>query len=407
MLLYNADSVTYFIPVDIFSGKIDMYRPPVYPYIIQIAESFSKDYLVRNIVLFQQILSFLSIVPFFFIVNAFVRNRFLTAFFVICYGCFPPIINHSVNINPECLCIAGSTVFLYLVMLYVRKPRKVLAFLIGFSPLLLIMLKPTYLITLPICFVFFLAERLVRSERKYYAMGFVGLIIAITGVFGYCMMNKKYNGEFVLSKISLNNTLVNIVLSDAYLLGEDEEFITLIEENKQNAYMPMFLINKEWIDNYRMSYERFPQDLPLTRDMDDCFNALGSVNYPIDRINNFVEKTQHSKVYVIYMAKRIVKIFLLNGILSLAILLGLFWFVFAFAKYKKIAWTLSFSIFFIFGQFLTIAIGSIHDWGRLIIPSVPFVILIFATFIDWILFLLTSTDKNKFIRSSDNFWEAV
>jgi hypothetical protein len=40
MLLYNSDSVTYFIPVDIFSGKIDMYRTPVYPFIMLILAAF-------------------------------------------------------------------------------------------------------------------------------------------------------------------------------------------------------------------------------------------------------------------------------------------------------------------------------------------------------------------------------
>lgn len=400
MLLYNSDSVTYFIPVDIFSGKIDMYRTPVYPYIIQIVEYFSKEYVVRNIVLFQQILSFLSIIPFFFIANTFVRNRFLTAFFVLCYGCFPSIINHNVNINPECLCIISSTVFLYLISIYIRKPRKILAFLIGFLPLILIMLKPIYLVLLPICFVFFLGKLLVRDERKILYYGFAGLMIAITGVFGYCMMNKKYNGEFALSKISLNNALANVVISSAFLSGDDEELITLVRENRQKGdYMPVYLINKEWIDQYRLSSERFPQDLTPTWDMNYCFNALGLVNYPVDRINNFVKKGQHSKAYVIYMVKRIVKIFLLYKILSIALFIELFLFVFAFVRYKKIVWTLSFSIFFVFGQYFTIALGSIDDWGRLIIPSVPFIMLILATFTE---LLLSSINKNKFIHFFDH-----
>jgi len=393
-IFYNSDSVSYFIPIDIFHGKIDLYRTPVYPYLIKFFEYISGDYFIKSIIIFQQALSFLSIIPFYFVLKQNVKNRIIIILSVLFYGCFPLIINQNININPENLCIVSSVVLMYFISAYIRKPTKIYAFFICILPLFLIMLKPVYLIVLFICCLFILSKFFVRNERQTAIWGVLGIVISIAGVWGYCEMNRKYNNEFTLSKITMNNAFLNVIMSGAYESGGDEKFIAIIKENiNGGVYMPMLIINKEWADMYKASYRLFPQNLPPTWDMNFNISANGMVDYPLDRINNFIHQSQFSKTYFLYMTKQIVKMFIYNQILLLIQIFELLLIIIYFIKYRKILWFLLFCVLFIAGQYFTIALGSMNDWPRLFLPSVPFIILLFAIFLQQALLIF---DKNRF-----------
>ena len=53
ILIYNSDSVTNFADVDILHGVVDLYRTPVYPYLIKFFHFLSKAKFVGMIVYFQ------------------------------------------------------------------------------------------------------------------------------------------------------------------------------------------------------------------------------------------------------------------------------------------------------------------------------------------------------------------
>ena len=156
MILYNSDSISYFVPVDIFRGVVDLYRTPLYPYILNFFEYISKDNLVPNLIIFQQIISFLSLIPFYFVSKSIVKNKYLIIIATLFYGCWHSIIIWNVNINPESLCLAGSTLMLFMLVKYLEKPKKLTAISIGIFPLILTMLKPTYLILICVVLLFFI-----------------------------------------------------------------------------------------------------------------------------------------------------------------------------------------------------------------------------------------------------------
>ncbi len=86
-VLYNSDSVSYFTPVDLLRGIVDLYRTPLYSYIIQFFQCLSEKNFVSNLILFQQILSLLSIIPFFYVSRKIIGNLFLVLprrFFMVC-----------------------------------------------------------------------------------------------------------------------------------------------------------------------------------------------------------------------------------------------------------------------------------------------------------------------------------
>ncbi len=394
ILIYNSDSVTYFT-----SGLIDLYRTPIYPILIKSFEFFSKDHYIENLIFFQQIISFLSIIPFYYCAKKIVKNNYLTVLSTAFYGCWHYLLSYNINLNPESLSIAGSTLVLFLFIKYVEIPNRMTLISIVLLSFVLIMLKPTYLILLLIIFIFLIARIILfRAEKKVLYWGILSWFMAVLGVFGYCEMNSIYNGEFVLSKIALNNSLANVVLSGAYLQGEDKDLIALIDSTKgQNIYTCVFLLNNESSDKYKLSNSKFPSYLPPTKNLIFCSSIPDIENYSSQRLHQFVKKSQYTAKYLNYIIKRFVRVLTTYKILFIFIFSELLFILFAFLKQKKIAWSLVFSIIFVLGQFATIVIGGIEHWGRLLIPSYPMFILITATFFSMIISSLDRDRISKFL----------
>lgn len=398
MVLYNSDSVSYFVFVDIFRGVVDLYRTPLYSYLINFFEYISKDNLVQNLILFQQIISFLSIMPFYFVSRSVVKNKYLIIITTLFYGLWHPIIIQNVHINPESLCFAGSTLMLFILLKYLEKPKILTAISLGICPFFLIMLKPTYLILIFVVLLF-LALRFVifREERKIIYWGLLGLIVSSAGILGYCEMNKKYNGQFVLSNIALNNALAHISYSGAYKYGGDEEFIAIVEATRHLGYYTApFIINNDVVDKYSTYYKRFPRYLPLTDDMLFCMNIPDTPNYPPDRIKLFIRNSQHTAIYYKYMLGRVMDIIFAYGNLFILFVLQSTIIIGMFIKYKKIAWAQSFCILFVLGQFFSITIAGLDDMDRHLIPSCPFIIQIAASFLA---VLISSLKKENIVEA--------
>jgi hypothetical protein len=239
---------------------------------------------------------------------------------------------------------------------------------------------------------------LVREERKILYWGLLGLIVSSAGVLGYCEMNYRHNGQFVLSNIALNNTLAHISYSGAYRNGGDDEFIAIVDAKRHLGYYTVpFTINNDFTDRYQNYNKRFPQYLPPTEDMLFCLNFPNTTNYSPDRIKRFVRNSQFTIGYFKYMAERVFHIVIgaygnlfILFVLQSAIIIGVF------VKYNKIAWAQGFFILFILGQFFSITIAGLDDMDRHLIPSYPFIIQIAASFLA---VLISFLKKEKIVES--------
>ena len=390
MVLYHSDSVAYFAFVDLFRGIVDLYHTPVYPYIIRFFEYLSKDNLVQNLIFFQQTVSFLSIIPFYFVSKSIIGNRYLMFIATLFYGSWHTILIQNVNISPESLCFTGSTLLLFIFVKYLEKPGKSTAVLLGLFPFLLIMLKPTYLILIFLVLLFMVLRFvLFREERTILYWGLLGLILSSAGILGYCEMNKRHNGQFVLSNIFLNNTLAHISQSGAYREGGDDEFIVIIDATRHLGYYTSpFMINNDVIDKYRDYVKRFPGYLPPTDDMLYCMAIPDTVNFSPERIKRFVRNSVWTTTYFKYMFNRGIDIIIAYGNLFILLALQSAMIIGVFVKYKKIAWAQGFFILFVLGQFLSILIGGLDDIDRCLNPVYPFIILITASFFVCLISLL-------------------
>lgn len=395
MVLYNSDSVSYFATVDIFRGIVDLYRTPLYPYVLKFFEYISKDNLVQNVILFQQIISFLSIIPFYFVSRNIIKSKYLIIAATIFYGCWHPILIQNVSLNPESLCFAGSTLMLFLLVKYLEKPEKYTALSLGLFPFILIMLKPTYLILLCVVLVFIIFRFvLFREERKTLYWGLLGWLVSVAGVLGYCELNNRHNGQFTLSNIYVINSLAHVSASGAYRQGGDQEFITIIDATRHAGYYTApFILNNYSLDNYLKYYKKFPQYLPPTDDMLFCLSIPNTVHYSPARVSQFLKKSQCTMIYFRYMMNRAMDIISAYGTLFILFALQSIVIIYAFVKYKKIAWMQSFCILFVLGQFFSILIGGLDDIDRCLIPAYPFIIQIAASFLA---ILISRQDKEKF-----------
>lgn len=399
MVFYNSDSVSYFADVNIFKGVVDLNRTPLYPYVINFFEYISKDNLVQNLLLFQQTISFLSIIPFYFVSKSIIKNKYVVTAATLFYGMWHPIIIQNVHLNPESLCFAGSVLILFILVKYLEKPKKLTALSLGLFPLFLIMLKPIYLILIFVVLLFLICRFIfLRNERKIIYWGLLGLILSSAGVLGYCEMNERHNGQFVLSNIALHDILAHISYSGAYREGGDDEFIAIIDATRHLGYHTApFIINNYGVDSYHLYYKRFPKNLPPTGDMLFCLNFPNTINYPPDRIKRFVKNSLRTTVYIKYMLNRVFDIvvgaygnlFILFALQS-AIIIG------AFVKYRKIAWAQGFCMLFILGQYFSITVAGLDDMDRHLIPSYPFIIQIAASFLAM---LISFLKKEKIIET--------
>lgn len=400
MVLYNSDSVSYFVFVDIFKGIVDPYRTPLYPYVIKIFEHISHDRLVPNLIIFQQVISFLSIIPFYFVSKSIIRNKYLAVLSTLFYGVWHPILVQNVHLNPECLCFAGSVLLLFVLVKYMEKPKKLTAAALGLLPFFLVMLKPTYLILIPVALLFMMIRFvLLCDERKMLYWGLLGLILSSAGILGYCEMNKRHNGQFVLSNIALNNALFHVSYSGAYREGGDDEFIAIIDAKRHLGYYEVpFTINNDFTDRYQHYNKRFPQDLPPTQDMIACMNFPDTPNYPPERIKRFIRNAQFTTVYFQYMMERVFHIVAgAYGNLFILLFLQSALIVFVFFKYQQIAWLQGFCILFVLGQFFSITLAGLDDMDRHLIPSYPFIIQVAGSFLAAVIAFLKKEKIEEFI----------
>ncbi len=395
-LFYTPDSVTYFVPVSFFKGQVDLLRTPVYPELINLLEFIFRDKLIASIVIFQNVFSLLSIIPFHSIVSRLFANKGIVFLSTLFYGCSSLLIDQCANINPEGICLAASTFYLYILFNFFEKniPGKRTAFMAGFAPVFLVMLKPTYLampliLTLLIPNLALFKIRLLKKTDMYF---FAGLALCFICIWGYAEVNKRQNGEFALTKVSDINNFSNIIISGGYKYGGDKEFIDIIDTSKSKGYYySTFLIINNVYDHRLKCEERYSKYLPLDDKMAKGVEMFKTKTYPFERISQFIINSSKSMVHKRFLAGKILTIFRVYWDIALVMLANMLFFILAYYKRNTINYFSLFCVLFVFSQFITIAIAGIYNWDRVLIPSHTFILLIIG-------FLLDTVMKARFLR---------
>ena len=380
-------------------GEIDRMRTPVYPcFIAAIRFFFGEENLLHRIVFFQQLISWCCIYFFFHTAKYLVRSTTVVVGTSLYCACHPTILGFNAGILTESLSVSGTIFLGFLLVSYVQRPCYGKAISIGIVSFLLIMLRPTFLVCLPVFFLFWIARLLLNRERRLCeTVGLCSIIGALIFVLGYCQLFKQKHGEFGLTAVTYQANQFMIVLqSGMYRNGSDpliNQQLTALEKSwkKENPgaqpgepWLFPTRNNRDLVRHIRKPLFCTPEGGQYAKDtirknrLRFAFYSLGKFhgmcNWRFDlwrhdlpgytKTNpNFILKIRFQSVYVLLLLEVLV--------------LGT-----AFYLTRRVPWFWCVCWLLIAGTIFTVVVGSYSDWSRLVIPALPLVILLIAKYVD-------------------------
>lgn len=390
------DSISYLnYNANIFLGEVNDLRTPLYPYFIKLIRLFGEQNLIQNIVIAQSIISFFTVILFYNITSSILKNRVTICIATLIYGISPSIINWDKCILTESLSISAIVIFISLILSYLHKPTHFKANLFTLYIFIMIMLRPSFIILLPITMLFWLLRLLFyRADWKKCISGFAASLVCILLIMGYSNLNFKSNGSKSISVVSNNNFLDIIIKNNMYLNGNDPAVsetiaIKLAEQNGTWDY-----------DLLLELYAQFSHE-KMSKFIMSCF-----INQPVTYIKrtfNTVINLKNSKISAFYAKRKDgYKGFLINMIsplisipfmaIYLLLIFDFFYIMMRWLKFKNIPWFKTILWFIVIAQLAITFLGAQDEYQRLIVLALPLILLVAFTYID---ILFCSIDKVK------------
>lgn len=245
----NSFDTEYYILAgqNILDGKIDCLRTPVYPLLCQaFIIMFSFKGLPIAMTIFQSLIYLISLVSLQHIANYTIKNktiRFITlTFYILCIA--PGWCN---EILTESLCISGCVIMTDLVLSYVYKPSITKNISLHLFLILLVFLRPTFIIFFAILPVLWLLH---RTLFKYKITSFLLTIICIACFGAYCSAYKNVYGKFGTSSAIVINKIYDAQRGGYW----DTAVVKSPESKKWIDY-----IDEHYTGNYGFLYQIFSE----------------------------------------------------------------------------------------------------------------------------------------------------
>jgi hypothetical protein len=370
--VYTSDSISYFWEVNFFEGEIHPSRMVVYPFIIYLLSLFeTPDYFI--IIIIQHILSLFGVIVFYFTLKNLLNNKYLIYITTIVLASWPILLDYNNYIMTESLSVFMMIMLFFInTKLFIYKNTKYIyiTLIISFAMMLL---KPAFInvYVLNLLFVLYFCSKhikqlLIISAYVLSSMIFLRFYSSVN-----CRQN-KYHG---LSTVTVNNNFANIVNSGAYKNGHDESIKNqIIKKVTDNIYEIVFCIVPQ---PRRELVKGCPNQVS---NIYSNISAGNGLNIGYDRINLFVRQSMLTKEHFKYLWDRLYrmissykKILILSFILMVISLKKFF-------QEKKEPLVMIFIICSIWSNMFVIVVGGIEDWERLLMPSFPLFIILYAFF---------------------------
>lgn len=395
-IYYNADSATYFLAAKkIALGVIDEYRTPIYPVFLKLFEIVNKDLVFENIVRFQQVVSYCSIIPFYLLCKRWFRFRLFAFAATFIFVCQPLIIRMNHEIFAESLLISFFIFFFYVVSSFISKPKTYKWIALNAFLFIMVMLKPICIVLYFILIVFGLYALLLKRDHPFCQIPvsniLFGYILSLSLLLGFCSVNKIQNDFFGISTVSHDNNFANVVLSNAYKTIPNKNLVNIIDTIKyKNHYYTIYHLNNDY-EKYQESFASFPPQYPLTENMLGV-KKIGPNTYGYNRKNlaNPIKRAMFSKEYISYIIIDLVvfareKYFSIGGyIMYLLILFESIYIIFEVFVKKKISFMRTIMVLTTTCILFAMLVGGINDGTRqrVLTPILPFLIYLSCDFVD-------------------------
>lgn len=366
------------------------FRTPFYPMfanMIRIFTGSEEGVWLTTMAIVQKVIMFASIFLFWALICKITNNKYARFFATLIYGATPAIFSWAACILTEAFSIVEIIALMYFTVKYLREHKKVDAFLSGIMILVLIMTRPAAVYLLIVYAVFwglqlFVAIRGKVSRKRFFAVraGIVGFVVAVCGVFGYCLYQKVAYDRFSLSSVSYVNDLLNVIDTGIYQRSSNEEIRDYISQSE-----------KETSDIYRIIWQGLMKK--YSRDELEQFSGEIIHENRLQYIKDLFMKTIEWSIKPIGTAynsfregydfnlKQIAGLFfpVSFGLIFVFIMVGCVWFVVRVISKKRLDWGLLISVMLVGGNVAVTIIAAPYEPERLCVTSLP-VLIVGATY---------------------------
>lgn len=383
------DSFSYYMPVDFMNGEVHPSRMFLYPAIIKImsALDFNNSFVI--VVWFQRVISLISIIFLWRLLNKTVKYKIVVLFFVLYYSTNDLVNELDSSVLAESISLSLVIFYIYFLHVHMIERNKNAVYLASLFALLLFFTKPVFVTILFLhCFVllYLLSWNKYKTLRLNY---FVVILFLIVPVLMHCFAMYKQYGYFGLSVIKINNGVANSIRSESFLETKDSLIKNhiLSFKDKKNYYEIAFSLHtimdlKDWKNKLPENY----------RKLANSYDKLGLSNkreFALNRLSDFVNETTFKTSSIKYFHKKLVALILSFKKLSLTVLFYLITAICLLIQRRKV------NLFYLvlticcFFHILAVTLGGVGDCdSRLLILTLPMLVLLYSNFINKISELL-------------------
>jgi len=391
--VFTYDTYSYFGAKNLLlTGKFSDFRPPVYPFILLITKN-----LVITVV-FQYLLFLIAIAFFYFTLKMFTHSNRLIFVIMLIYVCHPAFINYHNQIIPESLSISFVTIFTYFLVKYIKYRKSKDCILIHLMLLLLIFTKPVFLFMFPVIIGIFIYLLFKKIPFKSLMLYFISSLVVLSMFVGYLSLMKK---EYGVAQISIVGDLnLYAMLRDYDLIDlesiqnpETKEFVSKkIKTTYENSTERKFIF--ALFESYSIYKNCGQKELhsivqnSLHKNFKPFLFSEESNRSRMNNLKSYVGVTIDTFIPVIGWCVSIT-------FFQLFILLFFYFFLIIFDAFKKRKIPILSIIFltYISCNMLTILLTAPSDYGRLIIPSLPMLLIVVMQCSEWLVNIIKQTPE--------------
>lgn len=397
IVYYDTDTVSYFYASQrILQGIIDPIRPPVYPLLLKVFTVLYPRDPFPAVVLFQGIVSFLSIVPFYLVCRRWLVHQSLAFLASLVYACYPILHAYNGSVFPESFLVVCYVWLLFLFSGYVANPTPAGAWALNTGLVVMVLLKPgslyLYGVFALIWFIKVMKERLAVRRAAV-----ISYVVAVALILGYCQLNSDQNGCFGLSTVTHDNNFGNVIYSGLYRNIPDQQLVTAIDSSMKNGvYYTIYYLNNDH-DFIQQQYKNFPY---INNSNMNYVLGIPSSGYGYTKsmLDRYLRKVMYSGAYVGYIVNN-TGVFADSTVFGakgyMIIILNLLWVGLIVYMALKNGVVLCLDIFVVAaagGMVCTFLIAGFGQSERILLPVLPLFIFQGFRFLD---LLVHATDLKK------------
>lgn len=191
------------------NGEMDCLRTPIYPLFIQLNQLLFDNYFRIGITIFQSVVFLLSVKSLENIIEYFVHNRWIKESVLLMYiVCVAP--GWCNELATESFSISGCVILVDILLRYIHQPTTRKALLIFFISILLVFLRPTFLLFFAILPCTYICLLIIDRNRSIHMLSLFFVSLSILAWLGYCKIYENNFGKFRATSTFVCNDVYNL-----------------------------------------------------------------------------------------------------------------------------------------------------------------------------------------------------